>query len=692
MKSRSKPRPRSSAANLKLQPEWSTRRWSLLAAAGLVALTCCCYLPAVDAGFIWDDDYHVTDNPELRSLGGLGRIWLRPGSTVQYYPMTHTVFWAEYHLWGPWAPGYHAVNLALHAANVVLLWLILRRLAVPGSFCVAAVWAVHPLNVETVAWVSELKNVLSTFFYLAALGVYLRFWPLDKPGASPGRWRDYGLAGLLFACALCSKTVACTLPATILLLHYWKRGRIERKAWALMSPWFLLAAAFAVTTIAIERMQVGATGPEWAFSPVDRVLIAGRALCFYAAKLLWPIRLAFIYPRWTIDAGRGWQYLFPAAAVAAPVVLWWGRARWGRGPLCALLFFYGTLFPALGFINVYPMRYSFVADHFQYLAGVGWLALVLSAVLAALQRWNVQRRAVAIAGAVLVTALGLGTAVRAQVYHDGPSIWRDTIIKNPSAAMAYGNLGKYLSMEGKLDQAVDVYRKCVALTPHDPEAHNNFGYALESQGKLAEAIEQYRLAIALNPKYAAAHSNLGFARFREGDDQDAQRELRRAIELDPDYADAHNNLGMLLATQGHLEAALAEYHAALRANPANAQAHFNLGTLLLGQHQTATAERELVESLRLNPGLAPAHNNLGSLWLSEHRWTAARDEFSKAVALAPGDSASRQNLAAALEQLGDYAAAMEQLRIAAQLNPADPRPRDRLERLLRRQRRPAAGE
>ncbi|HEY5314144.1 MAG TPA: tetratricopeptide repeat protein [Pirellulales bacterium] len=658
------------------------RRRAWLAGLGLLAITCLFYLPAVSDGFIWDDDFHVTHNPQLESLAGLGRIWLKPGATPQYYPLVHTVFWIGYRIWGPWAPGFHLINLALHAANAVWLWRLLRRLAVPGAYWIAALWALHPLNVESVAWITECKNVLSTFFYLAAANMYLRFWAIDQPGALPGRWRDYAWATLLFVCALLSKTVACTLPAAILLLHYWQRGRIERRALALMLPWFAVALPLGLLTVALERDNVGATGPQWAFSPLDRVLIAGRAICFYAGKLLWPTRLTFIYPRWTIDAGQAWQWAFPLVAAAAPLMLWLGRGRWGRGPLCALLFFYGTLAPALGFFNVYPMRYAFVADHFQYLAGAGWLALLVAVALSAARRLKLARAPRVGLAAAVCLVLGVATWNRATVYRDGTSIWWDTIAKNPAANMAYGNLAKYLVLDGKLDQTERVYRKVLELNPLDAEAHNNLGFALESRGEFKESIEQYRAALRISPNYPEAQCNLGFALIREGDRSEAERHLRRAIELKPKYADAHNNLGMLLAYEGNLEAALSEYHAALHADPAHAGAHFNLGTLLLGQRQSAGAQRELLEAIRLNPKLAEAHNNLGSLWLSQRRWAAARDEFSRAVALTPRDAAARQNLATVLEQLGDLPAAIEQWREAQRLNPADPRPRQNLQRLL----------
>lgn len=657
------------------------QRW-LVPAAGLVLLVCLCYAPAIGDGFIWDDDFHVTDNPELRSLSGLARIWFRPSATPQYYPLVHTVFWLEYHIWGFWAPGFHAVNLALHLASTILLWRLLGRLAVPASWFVAAIWAVHPLNVETVAWVSELKNVLSTFFYLAALSVYLRFWAVEKPDSAPGHWRNYLFASALFLCALLSKTVACTLPAAILLLHYWKRGRIERRAVLSMLPWFAVGLVFGLTTAVMERTHVGASGPEWAFSPIDRVLIAGRAICFYAAKLLVPSRLTFIYPRWTIDAGQWWQYLFPMAAIGAIAGLFVLRRRLGRGPLCALLFFYGTLFPALGFLNVYPMRYSFVADHFQYLAGVGWLALVVSAALAVARLTEIAMGARVAIAIVLCIALGVGTWQRAKLYRDGPSIWWDTISKNPSAAMAYGNLAKYLSVEGNLATALPIFQKCVELSPFDPEAHSNLGQALEDHGELDRAIDEYRRALRLDPRQVAAHCNLGYALLRKGLLDEAETHLRRAIELKPKYAEAHNNLGTLLWQKHESEAALKEFGIALDVKPDYAQAFYNRGTLLMSLGRDDKAQDDLMAAVRLNPKLAEAHNNLGSLRLKQRQWAAARDEFRLAVRLNPGDPAARQNLAAMLEQLGDFPGAVQELKEAIRLDPSDARPRQNLGRLL----------
>src|SRR5688572_14862801 len=373
----------------------SRRRSALIGSGVLLAMTLIAYLPAFRAGFIWDDPDYVVNNATLRSLDGLRQIWFVPRATPQYYPLVHTSFWIEYQLWRLNPAGYHAVNVLLHALAAVLLWRVLKLLDVPGAWLAAAIFAVHPMHVESVAWVTERKNVLSGVFYLAAALAYFRssfgLWGSgigeDKDTAvdssntrHPKPDTRYSLSLGLFVCALLSKTVTASLPATILLVIWWKRGRITRRDVVPLIPFFVIGVALALNTARLEREHVGASGAEFDFSALDRILIAGRAAWFYAWKLIAPVNLSFIYPRWTIDDRAAWQYAFPLAAVALVAALFVLRHRIGRGPLVAILFFGGTLVPALGFFNVYPMRYTFVADHFAYHASIGIIVLIAAAV------------------------------------------------------------------------------------------------------------------------------------------------------------------------------------------------------------------------------------------------------------------------------------------------------------------------
>ena len=571
----------------------------------LVGLTVGAYLPAMNGGFIWDDDDYVQDNLALRSLAGLGQIWFQPGATRQYYPLVHTTYWLEYRLWGLNPTGYHVVNVILHALSAVLVWRLLIRLKVPGAWAAAALFALHPVHVESVAWITERKNTLSGAFYLSAAWAYLRYEEVRSP-------RLYWAALFLFAAALLSKTVTCTLPAALLLVLWWK-GQTPMRRTAALAPFFALGVAMSGVTVWMERHSVGAWGPEWDLSLVERGLIAGRALWFYAVKLLVPLDLAFIYPRWEINATAIWQYLYPVGALGVGILLWAFRERLGRGPLTGVLFFAGTLTPALGFFNFYPMLYSFVADHFQYLASLGLLALAAAGGHRAWTRLG-QPMLGPIALALVLAVCGLLTWRQGRVYADLETLWRDTLQKNAGAWIAHNNLANILKERGQLDQAIGHYRQALLLKPGSAQIHLNLadahrvrgesvaalrhyhralksepdrvetylklGNALLGQNAVAEAIEHYRQALQLAPNLALAHSNLGAALAIQRRDEEAIEHYRRALQLKPDFAEAHNNLGRLLALRGQFTAAIEHYRRALQIKPTYRQARANLAAAL----------------------------------------------------------------------------------------------------------------
>lgn len=443
----------------------------------LVALTLLAYAPAMQGGFVWDDDDYVTENANLRSLQGLQRIWFELGAVPQYYPIVHTSFWVEYHLWGSRPLGFHLTNVLLHALNGLILWELLRRLRVPGAWVAAALFVLHPIQVESVAWVTERKNVLSGTFYLLAALMYLggRDQNDDAGDAGPGRAR-YAATVLLFLCALLSKSVTATLPAAIGVVLWFQRGRLGRRdvlRLAAMIPFGIAAGAL---TSWMERYIVGATGPEWALSPLDRLIVAGRAFWFYLGKLAWPHPLTFIYPRWDLAGASPAMLLVPAAALLLLLALWFARGRIGRGPLAAALLFAGTLAPALGFVNVYPMRFSFVADHFAYLAVIGPLALVAATVVTVLGRYRTRLPALAPGLAVLVLGiLGALTWQRGYAYADEETLWRDTLRKNSSSFIANGNLGGILLQRGELEPAADLFQTALRSKPDFPEGLDNLG-------------------------------------------------------------------------------------------------------------------------------------------------------------------------------------------------------------------------
>jgi tetratricopeptide (TPR) repeat protein len=583
-----------------------------LLAGLLFAMTLVAYRPVLDNGFIWDDDDYVVENPMLRTPGGLQRIWLDYGATPQYYPLVHSSFWIEYQLWQLDPVGYHLVNVLLHALGVLLLWRVLVLLQLPGAWLAAAIFAVHPVHVESVAWVTERKNVLSGVFYLASLFAYLRAAGVGNGAAEdPGSSRFYALSLSSFACALLCKTVTGSLPAVILLVLWWKRGRVGWADVRLLLPFILLALGFGALTAQLETQHVGAVGREWDLSFVDRCLVAGRALWFYAYKLLWPSQLVFNYPRWEIDAGRWPAYFFPAAALAVVAALWAARRRIGRGPLVAVLIFGGSLFPALGFFDVYPMRYSFVADHFQYLASLGLISLFAAGVAkAAVRIFRGRKGPSVVAAAILLAVLGALTWRQAQIYRDRETLWRDTLAKNPASWMAHVNLGTIVEERGQVEEAIRHFRESLRIQPVQPEAYNNLGSALRTRGELDEAAAQLRRSLEVDPRYILAHNNLGLVYHDRGEYDEAIEHFQRGLEIHPDFTAAHTNLGVTLAAQGRWDEAIRHYREALRIDPDLPQAHNNLASALIERGALDEAIAHLARVVELLPESDLAKRNL----------------------------------------------------------------------------------
>lgn len=509
----------------------------------LAVLTLLAHSPALQAGWIWDDDDYVTENPTLRTADGLGRIWFEPGAIPQYYPLVHTTYWLEYRLWGLRPMGFHLVNVLLHFGVSLLLLRVLRLLEVPGALLASVAFAVHPVGVETVAWVTERKNLLSAIFYLLALDSYLRYEGFGAGAPARGRHALYAASLAAFLAALLSKTVAATLPAAVLLILWWKRGWIRRGDLWRSIPFFVLGAALGIVTLTIETRHVGAQGTDFEFLPIERIAIAGRALWFYLGKIVFPVQLAFIYPRWPVES-RAVPALLPGLAFLALVASAIGvRHRIGRGPAAALLFFAGTLVPALGFFNVYPMRYSFVADHFQYLASGSILALIACAggTLARSAPRSVRPWIVA-SSIVWVGVLGLLCVQRSLVFRSEESTWVDTLRKNPSCWMAHHNLAMIEEGRGDTASAIRRYQSALAVRDDLPQTHFNLGNALARSGNWAGAQDAFEESIRYSPGYADAHVALGNVLFSRGDRDGAVACWNRALAIDPGNEAAQRNL------------------------------------------------------------------------------------------------------------------------------------------------------
>ena len=494
--------------------------------AGLLVLA---YWPALRGGFIWDDDAYVTDNPMLSAPDGWRSIWFSAHRQSQFFPLVYSTLRLEYTLWGLNPLGYHLVNLVLHAINALLVWRVLKRLTVPGAWIAAGLFAFHPVQVESVAWISELKNVQSTLFYLLSLLAWLRFIETD----ARSRWGTYGLALFFYLLALLSKTTTCTLPAA-LLLAVWMRGeKITARRMGQVVPFVALGVAAGLLSIWWEshlgnyRENVGQH-----LTGLQRVLLASHALWFYVSKLLCPVNLTFSYPHWGLNVGDAANYLWLAGCAAVVVAGYIFRKKLSNAMIAAVIFFVATLSPLLGFIPLYTFLYSYVADHYQYVACIGLFCLAADGL----------RRLPTMASISVLILLAAITWQQAHAYHDIKTLWRDTLVKNPASWFSHNNLGMILKEEGNTDEAVAHYQEAirlhhdyanpnynlgiiyyqrgqvdealkhfqetVRLTPDDSEARNNFGATLRAKGRLDEAIEQFRAAIRLNQDYPLAQANL----------------------------------------------------------------------------------------------------------------------------------------------------------------------------------------
>ena len=644
--------------------------WALL----LITFVFIAYAQVFRADFIWDDESHLTRNPCVIGPLGLKEIW----TTAQavYYPLVLTTFWTLHKFVGLNPFPYHLLNILFHAVSAVLLWRILQLLTIRGAWLGAALWALHPVMVQSVAWITELKNTQSCLFYLFAILWFLK-WENRRKGAAFHLERFTGgrslgpfiLSLFFFILATLSKPSVVMLPLVLALCIWWTQGKIHwRDMWGL-TPFALVSGLAAAWTIWEQKFHAHAIGPDWAQTFPERLIIAGKAIWFYLGKLMWPQPLIFIYPRWDVDSSQVAAYLPLLAAIAGLVALWFIHAKWGRALFFAAAYYVVSLFPVLGFFSVFFFRYSFVSDHFQYLASMGPLALagaVIATVIGRLfetppelpsDRDALKHLAnnfassrgkgvfsISLCG-VLLVSLGFLTWRQTEEYHNLFDLYTATLKKNPGCWMAHYNLGIVLSKQAEADQAIDHYRRAVALRPDYAEAHYNLGRLLVEQGQLDDAIAHYERAAAINPADAEAQNNLGVTLFGIGRTDDAIARYHTALEIRPDYAEASCNLASALIAKGDLDGAIAQYGACLIAKPDQEEARYNLASALLRRGRNDEAIIQFQEVLQMHPQNADAHANLGNAWLANGRMREAMAEYAKALQISPENMAALSNTA-----------------------------------------------
>src|SRR5215467_12048842 len=561
---------------------FSSRGRALIFAVVLTAITILAYRPAWHGGFLWDDDDYIIKNELLTARDGWQRIWFSLDSPSQYFPLTYSTFRIEHALWGLNTTGYHWVNLLLHVGNALLVWAVLARLKVPGSWLAATIFALHPVQVESVAWITERKNVLMGVFFLLTLLAWIAF--IDERTNWPRRF--YGLALILYVLVLSAKTTACTLPAALLLILWLQNKPINWERLLQIVPFLVLGLGMGLIAVWWERYHQGTFLTVLPLTPIERILVASRAVWFYVGKLSWPSNLTFIYPQWTVAPTRPLDYAWLLAGVALCAVIYCARRYVGRGVEVAAAFFVATLSPVLGFIMLYTFRYTFVADHYQYLASIGPIALASAGVASLAGAFKRSRELIFGMALCVVVMLAVLTWRQTAMYRDTETLWWTTLAKNPGCWMAYNNLGLASYQANRITEAIDLFKQALRINPDIAEAHYNLGNALLQTHRTSEAIDEYKQSLRIIPDDAAAHYNLGCALVETGRTSEAIDHYVQALRIDPGSADAHNNLGVALGRMGRISEAIEQLKAALRINPNYINAQNNLTELKALQKTT----------------------------------------------------------------------------------------------------------
>jgi protein O-mannosyl-transferase len=649
---------------------FSPRGRALIFAVVLAAVTIVAYRPAWHGGFLWDDDAYIINNELLTASDGWQRIWFSLDSPSQYFPLTYSTFRIEHALWGLNTTGYHWVNLLLHVGNALLVWAVLARLRIPGSWLAAAIFALHPVQIESVAWITERKNVLMGFFFLLTLLAWIAF--VDERTRRP--WIIYCLALIFYVLALSAKATACTLPAALFLILWLQKKPITMRRLMQIVPFVVLGVGMGLLVVWWERYHQGTNRAVFTFlNPIERILVASRAVWFYLSKIFWPSNLTFIYPRWNISLADLFGYIWLLAGIAACVAIFFLRRYVGRSVEVAAAFFVATLSPVLGFIMLFTFRYTFVADHYQYLACIGPIALASAGIFSLFEK-SAQYRAVIVSATLLfVASLGTLTWRQAATYSDIETLWRTTLAKNPECWMAHTNLGLVLFEKGEIDDAIAHYRSALQMQPDWWDAEYNLGTALLAKGQVDEAILHCEKAIAMRPTDPDAQVSLGNLLFQKGRIDEAIPHYQKAIAVRPDHFLARYGLGHALLEKGELDGAIQACRSALSLRPLDADCHTVLAIALEDKGNPAEAIQHYQKALELAPSSIPTLTNLA--WLLATSQDASLRNGPKAVELSKqadrlvgGTNALVfRTLAAAYAENGEFANAIRTANSAMQL-------------------------
>jgi tetratricopeptide (TPR) repeat protein len=645
----------------------SALRLRVLAGAAIIVVAAfLAYIPSVSGGFILDDDLLVTNNRVTQASDGLYRFWCS-SEPSDYWPVTNNTFWIEWRLWGMNSTGYHVTNLILHIVEALLIWTILRKLSIPGAFLAAMIVSVHPVNVESVAWIAQRKNMMAMLFFLMSVLWYLKAsMYAASAGTAPGRshgepWERertfssfilhpssfhfwYWLSFAAFVLAILSKGSVIVLPVLILGIIWWLRP-LTRQDLMRTAPFFLVAGVLTVVNMWFQSHASNEVIRNAGY--IERLLDAGCVVWFYLYKVIWPFDLAFIYPNWNIDTGNALWWLPLLAVLAVTAALWRYRSSWSRPLLFAWGYFCVALAPVMGFVDVGFMKYSLVADHYQHISIISAIALTS----AGWSEWHyLARNAAHWATAIAVVTVGTFaflTYQQNEMYRDAITLYQDTLVKNPECWIAQNNLGVALFHAGQLQAPIELYEQAIKLNPDDAPVHNNLGMAMHQAGRYQEAIKQYEQALSLRRNYPEAHNNLGITLYKTGRLPEAIEHYREVLRLEPDYADAHSNLAVALAQTGRFQEAIEQYRQALQLKPDDPEYLYNLGNALVKTDQLKEGIKQYEQALRFKPDNPRAHSNMGGALIKLGRPEEAIEHLKKALQLMPEDVSTWNNLAMA---------------------------------------------
>ena len=679
-----------------MQALWH-RRFLLLQASVIVLTGCWVFSPAIHGGWLWDDQAEILQNPDLRDSSGICKIWVDPAG-YDYLPLKTTVQWAQWQLWRDRSTtGYHLTSVGLHLLGALLVWRLLRKLGLRLAWLGGLLFAVHPVVVESVAWIAELKNTLSLPPLLLAMCAWLDY---DERR----QWPDYLRALLLFLAAMLCKSSVVMLPGILLLHAWWKRGRIAWRDVKASAAFFVVSLVLGLVTVWFQQQRSIGTGDLPVGGILSRLAGAGLAVSFYFSKCVLPVELLPVYPRWVVDPPSPLQFLPWLVLGAVLGWLWSRRAARGRHALLGAGFFLVNLVPVLGLVKMSYQYISWVADHFVYLPLIGVIGLAVAGAGEMVDRQERSRRAYIFGTiAVVCVLLAVQSHRYAGVFRNEEALWTYTVQHNPQALVAQTNLAKVLVDAGRVPEGIAHYEAALRIDPRNPTAHANLGNVLIQSGRLAEGIAHEEAVVRLKPDYASAYSNLGNAYLQSGRLAEAIAHYEQALRLDPGNPVTHTNLGIALLQSGRVPEAIAQHEQALRLQPGFADAHLNLGNALAqagrkteaiphyqeavrirpddaGAHynlaytlaltgRVAEARGHYEEALRIKPDFAEAHNNLGSLLSGMDRLPEAIEHFAQACRIRPEYAEAQANWGNALFRAGRVAEAIEHYEAALRINP-----------------------